>query len=257
MVWHMNSIVTVTGKSDFGDICSISFNWDIAVGPGQFVMVWAPGMEEIPLSLSSVGDVKSVTFRIVGRDTEALRKKGIGDSLSIRGPYGNGYRTDGSRRVLVVGGGIGIAPILPLMADGFDTALAARNAGELDFALPAIGKAAGKTWISTDDGSRGFCGNAVQLVQEILKEQEYDEILACGPEVMLFFLHKFCVDNGMKCQMSLERHMKCGAGLCGSCMIDDKRVCADGPVFTCDEISGMKDFGHSKRDPCGTRVLFR
>ncbi|MDD2779154.1 MAG: dihydroorotate dehydrogenase electron transfer subunit, partial [Candidatus Methanomethylophilaceae archaeon] len=60
----MNDIVTVTGKSRFGDICSLSFDWGVAVQPGQFVMVWAPGMEEIPLSLSSVKDVKSITFRM-------------------------------------------------------------------------------------------------------------------------------------------------------------------------------------------------
>lgn len=253
----MNDIVTVTGKSRFGDICSLSFDWDITVQPGQFVMVWSPDMEEIPLSLSSVKDTKSITFRIIGKDTEALGNKEIGDRLSIRGPYGRGYKVDDKKRTLVVGGGIGIAPVLPMMADGLDTALAARTAGELDFALPATEKAKGRTWISTDDGSMGRHGNAVQLVKEILAERDYDEILACGPEVMLFFLHRFCVENGMKCQMSLERYMKCGCGICGSCMIDDKRVCADGPVFTCEEISRIKDFGRAKREPCGTRVLFR
>ena len=86
---------------------TIKFDWDAEAKPGQFIMVWCPGMDEIPLSLSSVDDEKSITFKVIGPDTEALASKSVGDKLRIRGPYGNGYDLS-SKRILVVGGGIGV-----------------------------------------------------------------------------------------------------------------------------------------------------
>jgi dihydroorotate dehydrogenase electron transfer subunit len=82
-------------------------------------------------------------------------------------------------------------------------------------------------------------------------------IIACGPEVMLFFLLKYCNEADIQCQMSLERYMKCGCGVCGACMINEHRVCKDGPVFTREQINGMSDFGKGRRDASGAFVSFR
>jgi len=109
-------------------------------------------------------------------------------------------------------------------------------------------------WISTDDGSRGFKGNAVQLMVEKMSLKKYDLVAACGPEVMLYHLHKACVDAGIECLLSLERFMKCGAGSCGSCVADGMRICADGPVFSKEQVSLLKEFGKFKRDPSGACV---
>ena len=236
---------------------TIKFDWDEKAVPGQFVMVWCPGMDEIPLSLSSVDDEKSITFKVIGPDTEFLASRKAGDEIRVRGPYGNGYDLS-AKRILVVGGGIGIAPITPVLKQRkVDAVFAARDADEVAYADPIGKEYCGKHWICTDDGSMGAHCNAVEMVKKVLSENEYDEIIACGPEVMLFFLLKYMNEIGMKCQFSLERYMKCGAGVCGACMIDEHRVCKDGPVFTREQINSMKDFGVGRRDACGTFVSFR
>ena len=236
---------------------TITFDWDVQAKPGQFIMVWAPDMDEIPLSLSSVNDEKSITFKVIGDDTQKLSEKKPGDRLRVRGPYGNGYDLS-AERILVVGGGIGIAPITPVLKQKkVDAVFAARDAAEVSYADP-IGKAYCENhWICTDDGSMGEHCNAVEMVRKVMKDHSYDMIIACGPEIMLFFLLKYCNEANIDCQMSLERYMKCGCGVCGACMIDEHRVCRDGPVFTREQINGMKDFGNGKRDASGVYVSFR
>lgn len=254
----MNEVIAVSYVEDTNRYSkTIGFEASFDAKPGQFVMVWMPGMDEIPLSLSSVGKIKAVTFKVVGKDTEALSKATVGDRLHIRGPYGNGFDLS-AKRILAVGGGIGIAPLMPLVGmENVDAVFAARDCHEVGYCAPIAEKARCRHWISTDDGSLGFHGNAVQMVSKVLEENEYDEIIACGPEIMLFFLHRFCVERKIKCQMSLERYMKCGAGVCGACMVDDRRVCADGPVFTCKQISGLTEFGNLARDACGAKKSLR
>ncbi|MCQ2085890.1 MAG: dihydroorotate dehydrogenase electron transfer subunit [archaeon] len=237
----------------------ITFTWDADCRPGQFVMVWIPGMEEIPISLSDVKTNKSITFKIVGKDTEMLGNLKSGDKMHIRGPYGKGYSIDSGyrKKVLLVGGGIGTAPLIPVMkCTSVDVVVAARNSKEIECYVPTVKNFAMKYWVATDDGSMGFHGNAVDIVKEIVKNEQYDEVIACGPEVMLFFLHQFLNKKHIEHQMSLERYMKCGCGVCGSCIIDDKRVCRDGPVFNNYEIDMLKEFGISKRGIDGSVILF-
>lgn len=236
---------------------TIRFDWDVEARPGQFIMVWAPDMDEIPLSLSSVDAEKAITFKIIGKDTECLAGKKAGDMLRVRGPYGNGYDLS-AKRILVVGGGIGIAPITPVLKmKDVDAVFAARDAAEVSYADP-IGKELCKNhWICTDDGSMGEHCNAVEMVRKVMADHEYDMIIACGPEIMLFFLLKYCNEADIPCQMSLERYMKCGCGVCGACMVDGHRVCKDGPVFTREQINAMKDFGNGRRDASGAYISFR
>ena len=217
-------------------------------------MVWMPGIDEIPMSVSSVGDVKSITVKAVGEATNALHSLKEGDRIGIRGPYGNGFAVPEKKEILAVAGGAGIAALMPLIREtGADTVIGAKNVDEIIMENEAK-KHSKNVWTSTDDGSHGFKGNAVQLMMEKIKLKNYDIVMACGPEVMLFHLHKACIDLGVKCQMSLERFMKCGAGLCGSCVMDGMRVCGDGPVFDGEQISRLKEMGRVKLDPSGVRV---
>ncbi len=237
----------------------ISFEWDAEARPGQFVMIWAPGMEEIPLSLSGVKMEKSITFKIIGKDTEKLAELGSGDRIQVRGPYGNGYTLDPNdkKKILLVGGGIGIAPLIPVMkCRSVDVVLAGRTAEEVEPFIPTAKNFAMRHWEATDDGSLGFHGNAVELTKQLIKEEEYDEVIACGPEIMLYFLHEYLNKVHVEHQMSLERYMKCGCGVCGACMMNDKRVCKDGPVFSNYEIDKMSEFGRSKRDVNGSLIVF-
>lgn len=254
----MTDFVKILGITDEAyDTKTFEFQMDEKASPGQFVMVWAPGMHEIPMSLSKTGRIKSITVKAIGEDTRALHSKTVGDVLRVRGPYGRGYVLEPDRRYLIVGGGVGTASILPAVKEtGADTIIAARSDKDIILRDRAM-KYADNVWIATDDGSEGFHGNAVQLLREKCAEKEYDCVLACGPEVMLYFTLKACQDLGLDCQLSLERFMKCGAGACGCCVMDGQRVCRDGPVFSRAQVEKMKDFGNSKRDECGRVVKFR
>lgn len=239
------------------DTKTFVFGWDAEVRPGQFVMVWVPGIDEIPMSVSGIGErQKSITVKAIGEATKALHKLKAGDRMRIRGPYGNGFDLS-SDNILIIGGGVGTAAIMPaVVKTGADTIIAARS--DRDVIMDSLAERyARNLWIATDDGSRGFHGNAVQLMNERLREKHYDCILACGPEVMLFFTYRACQEAGVDCQLSLERYMKCGAGVCGCCVMDDARVCRDGPVFTSSQIEMLSEFGVSHRDECGRLVKFR
>ena len=239
------------------DTKTFVFQWDAEVRPGQFVMLWIPGVDEIPISVSGIdGDRTSVPVKNSGPATDAIHQLKPGDRMGIRGPFGHGFDLS-YENMLIIGGGVGTAAIMPaVVQSGADVIIAARS--DRDVILTERAEAASKNvWVATDDGSMGFHGNAVQLMREKLAEKKYDCILACGPEVMLYFTYKACEELGVKCQLSLERYMKCGAGVCGCCVMDDSRICRDGPVFTNEQIAQLKEFGVSKRDACGRTIVFR
>ena len=239
------------------DTKTFVFDWDAEVRPGQFIMVWIPGTDEIPMSVSGICEhTKSITVKAIGEATRRLHEFKEGDRISIRGPFGNGFDLS-KGKMLIIGGGVGTAAVMPAVQQtGADTIIAARTDRDL-IMLDRAEKKASNVWIATDDGSRGFHGNAVQLMKEKLAEKKYDCVLACGPEVMLFFTYKACEELDQDCQLSLERYMKCGAGVCGCCVMDDMRVCKDGPVFTRQQISKLSEFWVSRRDACGRVVTFR
>lgn len=238
------------------DTKTFVFEWDADVRPGQFVMLWVPGVDEIPMSVSGIdGGLKSVTVKDIGPATDAIHKLQPGDRLGIRGPFGNGFDLS-SKNVLIIGGGVGTAAIMPaVMQTHADVIIAARS--DRDVILTERAESVSdNVWIATDDGSLGFHGNAVQLMREKLALKKYDCVLACGPEVMLYFTYKACEELGVRCQLSLERYMKCGAGVCGCCVMDDKRICRDGPVFDNEHIAQLSEFGKAKRDACGRMIVF-
>jgi dihydroorotate dehydrogenase electron transfer subunit len=243
----------VAGKG----ITTLLFDAPMKAKAGQFVMVWIPRVDEIPMSLSQIGDQAGITVKEVGEATRALSGLLPGDLVGLRGPYGNGWDL-AARRILCVGGGVGMAPIITAAEAIGDparvnVAIGARNKGEIIFEERARA-ASNDVRITTDDGSYGLKGTVVGLADAMMKEKRYDMVLGCGPEIMNKFLLKACEENGVPCQLSLERLMKCGAGLCGSCVIDGLRVCADGPVFTGEQVARMSEFCRCKRDDAGLRV---
>jgi len=226
------------------------FDHEFTFSPGQFVMVWVPGVDEIPMALSSAS---SITVQKVGDATAALFALSPGDRIGIRGPFGNGFPVSG--RVLAVAGGLGAAPLLPLAASGrVDTfLLGARTAGELLFADRL--RDVTELQIATDDGSMGRHGFVTGLLQEADLKQ-FDHICVCGPEVMMRAVLKYLDSQGMadRGQFSLHRYMKCGIGICGSCCTDPGglRVCRDGPIFSGDVLLAS-EFGHYMRDASGLK----
>ncbi|MHA1131605.1 MAG: dihydroorotate dehydrogenase electron transfer subunit [Candidatus Helarchaeota archaeon] len=231
--------------------------------PGQFVMVWIPGLDEIPLSISENNPDLALTIKKVGEATAAIHNLEQGDRLGIRGPYGHAFSLKGAHP-LIVGGGIGLAPLLFLLrelqahAQSITVINGARTKNELLFfkKLPTIPFHKVKCIFTTDDGSFGQKGSASAIAIQHLSEDAYDQVYACGPEPMIYEL--FCTTEELKIPMqaSLERLMKCGIGLCGQCCIDPigYRVCVEGPVFTSDILRKMTDFGTCRRDPSGGKI---
>jgi dihydroorotate dehydrogenase electron transfer subunit len=251
-------IVTITSVTkEAAGITTLRFHDEPEVKPGQFYMVWLPKMDEVPMSVSYTSPEKGITVKEVGEATRALGKLKVRDRIGIRGPYGNGYQIP-QGTVLMAGGGTGLASLLPAAEaianpGRVDVLIGAKTASEI-LLLERARNVSNEVHVSTDDGSMGKKGTVVDMVQEHLEVKHYDMVLGCGPERMLSSLLKACDKASVECQLSLERFMKCGAGLCGSCVIDGVRVCREGPVFSSAELRGMKEFGSSKRDECGCSV---
>lgn len=233
--------------------------------PGQFAMVWVPGIGEVPMSISFADgkDICGFTVKPHGLTSKALCDAKKGDLIGIRGPYGNGF-TVLSGSCLLVGGGTGLSPLLPLtyklMENGSKITLLL--AGQNKFDIPFIeevnhilSNSENKIVVATDDGSDGFKGVASDYVDLLLLEKKYDVIYTCGPEIMMKKIFLSAEKNVIPLQASLERYMKCGFGLCGSCSIGNYLVCRDGPVFTSEQLREVSDeFGISRRDNAGRKM---
>jgi|WetSurMetagenome_2_1015567.scaffolds.fasta_scaffold443253_1 dihydroorotate dehydrogenase electron transfer subunit len=219
--------------------------------PGQFCMLWLPGVNEKPMSFSNVRGKAQVTVKLAGPFTAKLFGLANGDMIGFRGPYGNGFKPV-KGRVCLVGGGCGTAPLRPLkdVVKG-DAVISARTSDELLYEND-FKKAGFKVHIATDDGSKGKKAYASQVLETLLEKTAYTCVYACGPEIMLKKVHDACLKRRVPCQLSLERYMKCGIGICGSCTISGMRVCKDGPVFSAKDLKGT-EFGIFTRDASGSR----
>lgn len=235
------------------------FQDEMVVIGGQFVMVWVPGVDEIPMSVSYSGTRKGITVAKVGEATSKLHEFSVGAKLGIRGPYGNGFDITQATRILAVAGGCGSAPIGPLLDQAVSQnkeikfVLGARTSAELLFKKRAIDLGIDLD-ISTDDGSEGHHGFVTERVEEILDTEDYDLVVTCGPEPMLKKLLELASKHKLQLQASLERYMKCGIGICDACSIDGFQVCRDGPVFSGETLAKLSEFGKYQRDACG-RVI--
>jgi len=232
--------------------------------PGQFVMVWIPGVDEIPLSLSSVrGKISSITVREVGEATHALNNMRKDEVIGVRGPFGTHF-TIACKEALVVGGGIGTAPLMMLTTTLLDAKVkttlveGAKTRSELLF-LDQLRDLAAKTRaevvFTTDDGSYGIRGLATDAVEKILSSRKFDTVYACGNEAMIRKVFLMAKEHDTPLQASLERIMLCAMGICGSCVIGKYRVCKDGPVFDQTQLEEVEEeLGRFKRDFKGKRV---
>jgi len=222
--------------------------------PGQFMMVWLPGVDEIPMGYSRIdsGGLREFTVHNVGEATNALCSLEAGDRMWVRGPLGSGFKLRGES-ILAVGGGCGISPLAPLVekaaGDGrrVTVALGAVTASDL-LMVERLSRSA-RVHVATDDGTAGYHGLVSEAAFGIM-EQDHEKpelVCACGPEKMLIAVAERCKTMGIPCQVSMERYMKCGIGICDSCAVSGIRVCADGPVFSGEEALSMAEFGKTRR----------
>jgi len=237
------------------DLCS-------KANPGQFLMLWIPGIDEIPLSIKNAenGTVQ-ITVKAVGDATRHLHTMNVGETVGIRGPFGNSF-TESRGRVLLVGGGTGTAPLLFLAkrlapkADRISFVMGAKTKNELLF-LNELGGICtdDNLTATTDDGTYGLKCFATQPIEGLMVKEKFNMVYTCGPEQMVRKVFELAEKRKIAMEASLERLMRCAIGLCGSCMIGKYRVCRDGPVFTMAQLTEIKDeLGRSRLGFDGSRI---
>ena len=216
--------------------------------PGQFVNVkTSAAFLRKPLGIADIcvprGSI-TLLYRVLGEGTKALTKLQKGDKLNLVGPLGKGFATD-AKRPLIIGGGLGLAPLLFLAKFGFgngraDLIIGGKNAQEVEFWQDLYKGNVNNIFVTTDDGSIGAKGTVMAALEPLLSKN-YDCIYCCGPVPMMKAVARAALSLGLQCQVSLERYMACGLGACLSCSCANKdgkrlKVCQDGPVFWAHEV---------------------
>lgn len=220
------------------------------VKPGQFLNVRVSinsfPLLRRPFSICDVdGENIFLMFNVLGEGTKILANKQKGDLIDILGPLGNGFNLNGdNKNAIIVAGGLGSAPfpfVTRIIKDSKNILSFVGGRSKQDIITYGMQN----VQVSTDDGSNGFKGNVVQLLEKNLEmvDIKATKIFACGPNAMLRTLKDFCIKNNLDCEVSTESAMACGFGICQGCPIesttnDDKYllVCKDGPVFNVKDV---------------------
>jgi len=215
-----------------------TFTLDISVQakPGQYVMLWMPGVNEKPFGVVTNNPLR-LSIASVGPFTQKVHRLSVGDKMTFRGPYGSAFRIQG-KHPLLVGGGYGVVPLYllaqsypPSVRKNISIVIGARIKSDLAF-VSKFKTLGCHVFVSTDDGSAGYRGVSTDVAAKFLDKQNIDSVYACGPEPMMKKISHMAREARILCQVSVERHFKCGGmGLCGSCSLNGKLVCVDGPVF--------------------------
>jgi dihydroorotate dehydrogenase electron transfer subunit len=217
--------------------------------PGQFVSLYSRDGSKLlprPISICEIdkqqGKVRLV-YRIAGNGTREFAGMAATEWIEAMGPLGNGFNLEG-RKALLIGGGIGIPPMLELAKQLICEKQIVLGYRDITF-LEEEFEAYGKVFISTEDGSKGTKGNVIDAINE--NQLEADIIFACGPTPMLRGVKAFATEKNIKAQLSLEERMACGIGACLGCVckskeidhhsnVKNKRICKEGPVFYSEEV---------------------
>ncbi|MDN5294142.1 MAG: dihydroorotate dehydrogenase electron transfer subunit [Eubacteriales bacterium] len=232
-----------------------------AAVPGQFVHVRVGEKESMdpllrrPISLARIEREKGrigLLYRVVGRGTKLLSSVCEGAELDLMGPLGRGFTlVEKGKRVAVIGGGIGAAPLFPLVAELVDRGaevkffLGAANHSHLQALQPEKMIRGGELVLATDDGSAGFAGRVTDLVRQEIGPFRPDFFYACGPVPMLRAVQQLMAELSVPGELSLEERMGCGVGACLACVckvrtaeapFTYRKVCSDGPVFPAGEV---------------------
>lgn len=216
---------------------------------GQFVSVYSKDGSNLlprPISLCEIdheeGTIRLV-YRVVGKGTTEFSGLKEGDTIDVMGPLGNGF-TLKDKRAILIGGGIGIPPMLELAKQLNCEKNIVLGFRDETFLLDDL-EPRGEVYIASEDGKHGVKGNVLDAIREY--EITGDIIYACGPTPMLRAIKEYALENGIEAQISLEEKMACGIGACLACVckskdvdhhtnVNNKRICKDGPVFDAQEV---------------------
>ena len=222
-----------------------------AAVPGQFVHIRACGFTlRRPISICGINKEKGtlrIVFEVRGEGTAKIAELNKGDLIDMLAPLGHGFTVDSSyNKVVLIGGGIGTPPMLPLAKIYGAKAVAISGFRNASAAIlqDDFRSTGAETILCTDDGSAGIHGFVTQPFTELAEKGGIDAVYACGPMPMLKGIAAICKEKGIFCQISLEERMACGIGACLGCACRTKRndeeyfahVCKDGPVFKAEEV---------------------
>lgn len=227
--------------------CMEIFSPDLAEisKPGQFVEVQISDKFTLrrPLGIASTkNNCVKIFYRVVGEGTKFLSEKKVGENLNVLGALGNGFDMEVDGKILLVGGGMGLAPLLSVAEKFEDTEvlIGGKNKSEVIFWYKEFRPLVKNFFVTTDDGSLGRKGFVTELLPSVLELEKYSAVYTCGPEIMMRGVALEVTAREIFCQVSFERRMACGLGACLSCSIDTahgrKKVCKDGPVFDAREV---------------------
>lgn len=237
------------------DIFSMWIQADEIAGaavPGQFISVYTKDAGKLlprPISLCQVDKEKGqlrIVYRVVGAGTSQFSAYQAGDDIEIMGPLGNGFPLEqaAGKKVFLIGGGIGIPPMLELARQLDCEKQAVLGYRDVLFLNDEFEKFS-DVYVATEDGSAGTKGNVLDAIRE--NGLKADVIFACGPTPMLRALKAYAEEHEIECWLSLEEKMACGIGACLACVcqskevdehshVHNKRICKDGPVFLAQEV---------------------
>ena len=260
MAEKFEEIVKVVSQNSLGngifDMVLQTENIAKAARSGQFVSVYSNDASKLlprPISLCG-NDREKGTLRLVyrvtgeGTGTEEFSRLKAGDTVKILGPLGNGFTVVPGKKAFLIGGGIGVPPMLQLAkemkASGEDIQVVMGYRNSDTFLLEEFEEVA-ETFVATEDGSLGIKGNVIDAIKS--EKLNADIIYTCGPTPMLRALKAYAEENNMECYISMEERMACGIGACLACVcksrekdahtnVNNKRICKEGPVFNAKEV---------------------
>lgn len=218
---------------------------------GQFIAVYSKDNSRMlprPISICEIdteGGKIRIVYRVAGEGTKELSCAAAGESYRIMGPLGNGYSELDGKKVMVIGGGIGVPPMLGVaesLGKNVTAVLGYRDSNQF---LRKEFEDVAEVYIATEDGSVGTKGNVLDAIEE--HKLAADVICACGPTPMLRAIKEFAIAKNIECYVSLEEKMACGIGACLACVcktkevdehsnVHNKRICKEGPVFNAKEV---------------------
>lgn len=221
--------------------------------PGQFICVYPKDKSTLlprPISIcekAENGEALRIVYRVAGKGTAEFSGYEAGEEIDILGCLGNGFPLEAGtgKRVFLMGGGIGVPPILELSKELCADKQIVVGYRDARLFLEEELSREGKVYVATEDGSKGTKGNVMDAIRE--NALEADVIYACGPMPMLRAIKKYAEEKQIPAYISLEEHMACGVGACLGCVVkttkvdhhshvNNARICTDGPVFEASEV---------------------
>lgn len=259
----IKKIVTETPETK-----TFCFEHSLGSKAGQFVMLWVPGAGQKPFSIGyDNGKEFQLTVFKRGQLTSALFALKEGDHVGIAGPYGTSFNIKPNTHYIAIAGGYGVVPLRFLAEQAtllpntsIDFCLGAKNREAL-ILTEHLQKINGlNLHIATDDGSKGHKGYVTDLLNNLLtvKDSSKKMVVVCGPELMEKTVLDLCNRYRIACEISIERYIKCGVGVCGQCAVDGAGICLckEGPVVSRRVANQITEFGRYARDKSGKKHFY-